>query len=353
MTTVTARAGRRLDLAGYAAAAWAAAYGTVALFWTLTGNGFPFGSGDPDGEASVLRGLPADVGAPLFAVILLAAAVAALVTTGHPAVRPAAAPRAVVLGFGWTVVAALLAVVPDMRLLVRLGYAPILILGAPFGWPDVDYSEIFTWQVANMAVCVAGGLLLARALLVWQFRTTGACVSCGRSGRTSDWASAAAAARWGRRAAYTAAVIPSLYALSRFGWAASVLLGFSDLDEFDDDAVIWGGAALGAFAVVGSVLTLGLVQRWGEVFPRWLPGLAGRRVPVKLAVVPATLVTISVLAASQGLFRSQLPDKLASDDVYLIWPMLLWPVWGVALGAATLAYYLRRRGACAQCGQDG
>jgi hypothetical protein len=30
-------------------------------------------------------------------------------------------------------------------------------------------------------------------------------------------------------------------------------------------------------------------------------------------------------------------------------PELLWPVWGVALGAATLAYYYRRRNKCKHC----
>jgi hypothetical protein len=27
-----------------------------------------------------------------------------------------------------------------------------------------------------------------------------------------------------------------------------------------------------------------------------------------------------------------------------VWPALLWPIWGLALGAATLAYYYRRKG---------
>ena len=30
-------------------------------------------------------------------------------------------------------------------------------------------------------------------------------------------------------------------------------------------------------------------------------------------------------------------------------PELLWPLWGGALGAATLAYYYRRRGKCEHC----
>src|SRR5512142_2961244 len=52
------------------------------------------------------------------------------------------------------------------------------------------------------------------------------------------------------------------------------------------------GLFLSTFGLVGAVLMLGLVQRWGEVFPRWMVGLAGRRVPLGLAVVPASLVSV-------------------------------------------------------------
>jgi hypothetical protein len=333
----------------HAAAAWAALYGTLALVWTATGRGFPFGTNDADGDASLLRALPPEAGAPLFALVLLATAVAAL---SMPTTSPRGTARTALLAFGWSVVALLLVVVPDMRLLARAGYAPMLIAGAPFGWPPVDYADIFTWPVVNMAVSVAGGLLLARALLAWQFRTAGACVACGRKAGT---ASPASAVRWGRRAAYTAAAIPVLYALTRFAWLAIVLLGVVELDpaEFDDDSVVWAGAALGAFACVGAVLTLGLVQRWGEVFPRWMVGLAGRRVPIKLATVPATLVAIFITSASLGLLTSAGIGELFGAGWWLVAPMLLWPLWGVALGAAALAYHLRRRGACATCGGAG
>ena len=43
-----------------------------------------------------------------------------------------------------------------------------------------------------------------------------------------------------------------------------------------------------SFLLVGLVLlTLGLVQRWGEVVPRWIPRVGGKPVPPMLAVVPA------------------------------------------------------------------
>jgi hypothetical protein len=339
------------DLAGWAAAAWAAGYGALALGWTITGRGFPFGPGDPNGELSLLRDLPAGVGAPLFAAVLLATAVAMLAMAGPHAVRPGGPVRGLLLGFGWAVAAALLVVVPDARLLALAGYAPMLLLGAPFGWPPVDYAEVFTWPLLNQAASVAGGFLVAGTVLAWQRRTRGACVACGRGGRAGVLTAPGSAARWGRWATYVAAVIPALYAVTRLAWLVGIPLGISEefLRELRESGAVWAGGGLGAFAVVGSVLTLGLVQRWGEVFPRWMVGLAGRRVPVMLAVVPASLVAALVTSAGLGMLGSGgLADLMAAGLAAA--PMLLWPLWGVALGAATLAYYLRRRGRCPRCG---
>ena len=105
-----------------------------------------------------------------------------------------------------------------------------------------------------------------------------ACPACGRNDHERGWTTPTSAARWGRWAAYTAAVIPVAYALTRFAWAAGIPLGISRdfLAEMRETGLVWAGAGLGAFATVGAILTLGLVRPWGERFPRWLPGLAGR-----------------------------------------------------------------------------
>jgi hypothetical protein len=120
-------------------------------------------------------------------------------------------------------------------------------------------------------------------------------------------------------------------------------------DPWAESAVCCGGgrgAGLGTFAVVGSVLTLGLIQRWGQVFPRWIIGLAGRRVPVMLAVVPALFVAVAVTSASVCLLsNARMYEVVFGADGMAALPMLLWPVWGVALTAAAWAYYVRRRGA--------
>jgi hypothetical protein len=62
--------------------------------------------------------------------------------------------------------------------------------------------------------------------------------------------------------------------------------------ESDGGAVYRALAAVGVdltvvAALLGVFLALGLVYRWGRVFPRWMPLVAGRRVPALLPLVPA------------------------------------------------------------------
>jgi hypothetical protein len=351
MTMTTVETGRRrAGWVGYAAAGWAAAYATVALVWTVTGAGFPFGQGNPD-SFGPLRDLPVGPGAPLFAAVLGTTAVLALVMAGGS--RPNRLLRRVLLGYGWLVAAALLVVVPEPDVLIVVAYAPLLVAGAPFGWPPVDYAEVFDWPLANHAFSIVGGLLVAATVLTWQRRTRDACERCGRGSALAG--RAIPAARWGRWAVWVAVAVPLSYATIRIAWALRIPLTINDafLDELHRTGMVWAGLWLGSFATIGAALTLGLVQRWGERFPRWMVGLAGRRVPVTLAVVPAGLV--SALITSAGLAAISHPEVFgevgSGDWVHL--PALLWPAWGAALGAATLAYYLRRRGPCRRCGRSG
>ncbi|MEU1847047.1 hypothetical protein [Micromonospora sediminicola] len=328
----------RLDPVAPLAAAWLGGWGVLALVSTLTGAGYPFGANDPHGgdAAGLLRLVPVSVGPPLFAAVLLTAAVAALAMTGT-SISPSRPLRALITGYAATVALALAVVVPGMRVLALLGYAPMLIIGAPFGWPPVDYAELFTWPLFARFAALAGGMLLAGALVRWRRQVA--------DGPAPAWTTPASAARWGRWAAWTAAVVPVLYALTRFAWLFDIPLGMTreTLAEMRADGAVWAGAGLGAFAVVGAVLTLGLVARWGERFPRWLPGLAGRPVPVLLAVVPAGLVALAVLAASLDLLAAPEFADLIREGNSAALPMALWPVWAVALAAAAYAYRLRRR----------
>lgn len=184
------------------------------------------------------------------------------------------------------------------------------------------------------------------------------CAHCGSTDHPGKWTSSAVAARWGSWATVVAIVIPVGDAITRWAWALGIPLGVSEdlLDEIG--SFVWMGAALGTPAIGGAVLTAGLARPWGEAFPRWIPGLRGRRVPISLAVVPALLVSVIVTSAGLMFQRMGLSGSFAANfpgnagDIAAWLPELFCPLWGVALATAAIAYWLRRRGPCTDCGRN-
>jgi hypothetical protein len=130
-----------------------------------------------------------------------------------------------------------------------------------------------------------------------------------------------------------------------------VTLGFASADLRADGIPGWGTVMVVCLTVLTetlALLTLGLVRPWGEVVPRWVPVLAGRRVPPAAAVVPATvggiLLTLIWAFALMGVATGRLDEitgtgwKVLLISCYLpalLWgPLLLWVTWH---------YHLRRR----------
>jgi hypothetical protein len=164
---------------------------------------------------------------------------------------------------------------------------------------------------------------------------------------------------------YVSLVAPVYYAFTRYAWALGFPLGISEayLRRGQESGMWIAGLFLANFGLVGAVLTLGLVQPWGEIFPRWMIGLAGRRVPIALAVVPASLVSVLLVVGGIVIWSglTQMVAKMAAAGfrgseingqiIFGVGPTLLFPVWGVALVVATLGYYYRRRGPCSVCGR--
>ncbi len=346
---------------GYVATAWSLVYGLLGLFWTLGGVGFPFGKNDPEAALSILAGVRASFGAPVIVVLGLAGAVVAVAMDRTR--RGRGVLRAALLGFAWVATATLTLVIPDYRVLVAVAYTPIVLIGTPFGWPPgVSIIDVFPWPVVNQFICIGGGLLWGATATAYGRRSRGACQRCGRDDAGAGWTRPDVAAQWGRWATYVAVIIPVLYAVTRWAWALGIPLGISEefLREGQEVGLWRAGAALATLAVGGAILTFGLVQRWGEVFPRWIPFLGGRRVPISLAVVPASLIAVLVTTAGLMFVRLTLTGRLgamlgegvlSAQNWAALAPELLWPLWGAALGAATLAYYYRRRGKCEHCGR--
>jgi hypothetical protein len=262
----------------------------------------------------------------------------------------------------------LLLLMTALDLLVKLGYIPYAVLslftGAKFGQ---TYLESLTqWATIHQLLCLIGGFLWLAATVCYGRRSVGACLYCGRRDGPEGWQRPNQAARWGRIAVYVAMVAPVFYALTRYAWALGFPLGMSEeyLRRGQESGTWTSGLFLATFGLVGAVLTLGLVQRWGEVFPRWMIGLAGRRVPIALAVVPASLVSVLLVVGGIAIWSGldQMVAALAAagsegirlimEIIFQVGPTLLFPVWGVALAVATLGYYNRRRGPCIVCGRD-
>lgn len=359
---------------GYVAAAWCLGYGLLALYWAAGGAGFPFGEGDSEEMGSLLvAARPAPTGTVIGLSCLLGAFVCGAMTKGWGR----RAPRALLLlGYGWTMAVLLVLFVPDVRILRNIAYT----LGFQFG--------AFDWPGVNMLICMAGGALIGLTTLAYQRRLTGRCPHCGRQtgqhpcepariGRglsvfrardpilveRARWNSPAGAARWGRWATYAAVVLPLPYAAVRLAWALGIPLGVDELNGVTSSGALIMISTLVLPSLIGDVLTTGLVKRWGEVFPRWLPLVGGRDVPVSLAVVPAAFAATVILVGGQFFYRLALTEALgwsepikAGEGVSgwgVALPGYLFLPWGLALAAATYAYYLRRRGACRMCMPQG
>jgi hypothetical protein len=329
-------------------AMWSVVYAAVALAWVVTGTGFPLGENDPQQQFSFFRGMPAAVGAPAFAIIAtLAAAFAAVLAVRlsdpHRTLPPMPLRAATLVGAG-LLAFVLLLVLPDIRLMGAAGYFPKLILSAPFDPSAREaLSEMQTPQMAHHLASVFGGML-------WGWLTVGYWRNSSQvhdRARARAWALSPAGQRSAKIWVAIAFTVPALYAIQRILWSFGVPLGIAEgllptTEPVLEQAAFWlGMAALGC-----GILSLGLVQEWGQVFPRWIPVLGGRRVPTLLAVIPASIAAVIIMSASVGSFRLAFESGLVhrnADGWAMIAPMLAWPLWSIALAVATVLYYQRRK----------
>jgi hypothetical protein len=350
--------------APYAAVAWSLIYAALGITWAVSGRGFPY---TPESVSDMMEPLLGRFGPGVAWVVVLmagipAAAVGAAMLRG---VRGRAL-RPLLITAGALLTGVLLLLMTGLNLLVKVGYIPGVILGLVTDEKVQAYLEAWTqWATIHQLLCLIGGFLWLAATVCYTRRSGDACVYCGRRDGPEGWTSPIKAARWGRIAVYVAMVAPVIYAFVRYAWALGFPLGMGE-ERFrsGQESGMWiGGLSLATFGLVGATLMLGLVQRWGEIFPRWMIGLSGRRVPIALAVVPASIASVMLIVGGIGIW-SGLPQMFANVKAmgmdrteiiaavtFELGPTLLFPVWGVALAVATLGYYYRRRGPCDVCGR--
>lgn len=354
-----ARAGRLGNWprwAPYAALAWSLVYAALGLYWVVTGSGFPNAAGLVPDAMGPVAGRFGPTVAWIFVIAegLPAVAVAWAMLRGVSVIRP------LLIAAGTLLAGVLLLLMTDINLLTLLGYLPYgtvkLLTGAEFG--QVYFNALIQWTFLHEVLCLIGGFLWLGATVSYTRRSGDACLYCGRRDGPEAWNSAENAARWGRIAMYVSLAVPILYAATRYAWAVGIPLGMTveHWRSGQENGTWISGLFLATFGLVGAGLTLGLAQRWGEVFPRWMIGLAGRPVPIALAVVPASIVSVLLIVGGITIWSgyAQMADAAAAigeDVTIVVGPAALFPIWGVSIAVATLGYYYRRRGVCGMCGR--
>jgi hypothetical protein len=161
--------------------------------------------------------------------------------------------------------------------------------------------------------------------------------------------------RWVRWVTHAAVLPPLPSGIWRIAMAAGVPVGFSDAQLQRGHIPGWGSlylVGLSAVAEACALLTLGFIRPWGVVFPHWLPGLGGRRVPPAVAIIPASLaaffltfVSVQLCLATDTGFQADpepgFPTGAAAAVMLACYLPLL--AWGPLLAAATVGYCLRLR----------
>ena len=318
---------RPAGLSSWLAGLWSVAYLGLAALHLVRDTGAPW----VQTPASVLGSLTAGSVSVLI-VVLSALGLAALgLRSRSPRV---AGSLLVVTGL---VVALVLA---DVRSLSFLGYLPMLLLGVVgVGPADQVATSAVMQSLASLGESI-GGLALV---------LTGIATLRTASVKWSGWTpeSAARVCRW---AVAVAVAVPAFYASTRLAWALGIPFGVRDvfLVELGNGKYAGLGLALAAFG--GCLLTIGLVRRWGEVFWSWVPVIGGRPVPVRMALVPAVFVASVVFSAGLAFWRlvlaGEVNDTPGAMADWAAWvPEMFWPLWGVALAVAGIAYAARRAGA--------
>ncbi|MFD8600217.1 hypothetical protein ACFV1L_34970 [Kitasatospora sp. NPDC059646] len=157
--------------------------------------------------------------------------------------------------------------------------------------------------------------------------------------------------RWAVVAAHAAALVTLPSGLWRIALGLGLPVGYGEQVLRDDFHLPgWGVVHVIGLSVVSealALLTLGLVRPWGEVVPRRIPVLGGRRVRPLAAVVPAAVGSLALVHLWSGFLfwwnTDQHPPMLGPWRTVvgiLYQPLVLW---GPLLAAVTVSYYRRHR----------
>lgn len=305
-------------MAPKAAAIWAVAYAVVHGWWAVGGAprfAEPGESVFPGGWVPV-------------APALLAAVVGLLVDSGADR-DPRSDARRVVAVLGW--------LSGGGMILYSLMF-PVSVLGVVFGGrvSGVDWVTLLARGSG-----VIGGILIVAVAIAEQRRARQACPECGRSHGRSPERRTDPAPWW----AFAGAYVVVAGCLARMG--AEGLAGL--MGEASVDSAGWGWwVFVGLLVLTGTLLPLALVYRWGRIWPRWVPPLAGRHVPRWLVLGPALFVGAGLAGyfGVAGMIAWATGDNVDGPLWYLALVFPGYTAWGLGLLVSSVSYFSLTRPEC-------
>ena len=227
---------------------------------------------------------------------------------------------------------------PRLRVVVAAVVLAATLWGITTGTFRPDRLRQLGANLAGGFASAAGELVtivLFTALAVgWAVLVVAAVRRTPLGGRLTE-----AVVRHRRALTVVAALGPLPYALARATWLTPWPQFAGPIDDLPPEIRLWG-LLLGGAAALGAVLTVGLIRPWGEVFPRWMPGLAGRAVPVRAAAVPGGIVAALVSLAAVPMLVGMLTGDLTGIEKGLSRAAL--PVLALGSGVGPRGLGLRR-----------
>lgn len=163
--------------------------------------------------------------------------------------------------------------------------------------------------------------------------------------------------RWAAVAGWLSLLLPIPSVLWRLAMLAGVDTGFAEADFYRSSTeTVAYVAALDVVEMGAAILVFGLIRPWGEVVPRWVPGVGGRiiprYVPTALGAAGAVLlclvigsVLVALISVWSGMTDGWTPDAgmSAAERTVLLVAYIPFFCWPIAVCVTVVGYWLRRR----------
>lgn len=154
---------------------------------------------------------------------------------------------------------------------------------------------------------------------------------------------------WARRAAHLVALTTLPTGLWRLALAAGFHGGYTEAGYAALDVSATGALYLVLLSILIeglALLTLGLVQPWGEQLPRWIPAVGGWQVRPMAAVLPALAGAVALfVACTPFLTWWSIPHDDLTPIGSIVIGLLYLPLvaWAPLLAAVAVDYHRRHR----------